>query len=352
MYSLIILVACLFGTTSAKQLLVLAPPIKANEYYTEKFLDVIPFYVDYVNNVTGKDDVVVVVDEETMSYYKGKIDDSKLIEAHVDDPWLRDVSPPIPSSQVQFTYIGGGGKSEAKTTQDIYDKFIHSLNIKPNKTDLLLDGGNLVNNNEDGVITTKKFLTDNGLNEEQGISELQRLLGVQNVSILTPDEPTLAHADGQAAYVCRDAIYMQKQLEPNNTLYKNELKKGCPGCQIIEVDGFFDDRVYKGGYASSCGVYVNCVVTDDFIYVPTFNHEKDAQALFEFRNNPCNKTVVPIDARVVCEMGGSLRCLSWQTSGTWAKQIITHAAKESHASMVRVSLCSFVVVFSALLIGF
>ena len=100
MYYFIIFVACLFKITSAKQLLVLAPPIKANEYYAEKFLDVIPFYVDYVNNVTGKDDVVLVADEETMPYYKGKINDSKLIEAHIDDPWIRDVSPPIPSSQV------------------------------------------------------------------------------------------------------------------------------------------------------------------------------------------------------------------------------------------------------------
>ena len=80
-----------------------------------------------------------------------------------------------------------------------------------------------------------------------------------------------------------------------------------------------------------------------------FNHEKDAQALFEFRNNPCNKTVVPIDARVVCEMGGSLRCLSWQTSGEWAKQIITHAAKESHASVMGLSVSLLVMSFSVFL---
>lgn len=293
-----------------------------NEYYHEKFEEVIPFYVNYVNNVTaGTDDVVLIVDKETMPYYKGKINDSLLILADIDDPWIRDVSPPIPSIQVQFTYIGGSTIAEAKKTQEIYDTFINSQEIYPRKTDLYLDGGNLVNNNGDKVITTKKFLTDNDLNETEGVKALQDLLGVDYVSILTQDEEKLGHSDGMAAYVCSDTIYMHKQPEPNNTLVRGELLKGCPNCTIIEIEGFFDDTIYKGGYSSSCGVYVNCVVTEKYIYMPIFMHERDADALYKFRNNPCNKTVVPIDVRTVCEMGGSLRCLSWQTSGEYAEKI-------------------------------
>jgi len=97
---LFLLLVVVVGEIVSKQLLVLAPPIKANPYYKEKFEEVIPFYINYVGNVTGNDDVVLIADEETMPYYEGKIDASKLIMAHIDDPWIRDVSPPIPSSQV------------------------------------------------------------------------------------------------------------------------------------------------------------------------------------------------------------------------------------------------------------
>lgn len=330
-----------------KQLIVLAPPIKSNEYYSDKFEKVIPFYINYVDNVTaGTDDVVLIADKETMPYYKGKIDDDKLILAHIDDPWIRDVSPPIPSIKVQFTYIGGGGKSEAKFTQDIYDNFIKRQDITPLKSKLYLDGGNLVNNNDDKVITSRKFLTDNQLNETEGVETLKELLQVDYVSILTPDEEKLAHSDGMAAYVCNNTIYMHKQPEPNNTLARTELLKGCPHCSIIEIDGFFDDTIYKGGYSSSCGVYVNCVVTENYIYMPIFMHEKDAAALYAFRNNPCGKTVVPIDVRPVCEMGGSLRCLSWQTSGDYAEKLLKAAKATSSADRTTAML-----IFSTVLVA-
>ena len=332
-----------------KQLLVLAPPIKANEYYKEKFFDVIPFYVNYVGNVTGKDDVILVVDEETMPYYEGKIHQSKLIMDHIDDPWVRDVSLPIPSKDVQFTYVGGSTLKEARNTQSIFDKFIHEIGIATTRTDLLLDGGNLVNNNNNKVITSRKFLTDNNLTEQQGVDELKHLLNVTHVSILTPDEPKLGHSDGMAAYVCDDVIYMHKQLEPNHTMYRNELLKGCPDCTIVEIEGFFDDRTFKEGYASSCGVYVNCVVTDAFIYMPIFNHERDADAIFKFRNNPCNKTVVPIDVTTVCEMGGSLRCLSWQTQGEMAEKIMKAAQRNSSQTLSLSRVMFFLMVIFTLM---
>jgi len=253
---------------------------------------------------------------------------------------------------VQFTFVGGASLDEAKRTQDVYDKFIHGLGIQPKKTDLLLDGGNLVNNNADKVITSRKFLTDNQLNETEGVQVLQDLLEVTNVTILTPDEPTLSHSDGMAALVCPDTIYMHLQPEPNHTIYKNELKKGCPGCTIIEIEGFYDPRIYKGGYASSCGVYVNCVVTDDFIYMPLFNHEKDDDALFKFQNNLCGKKVIPIDVTTVCEMGGSLRCLSWQTQGVWADKIIEYAQNSGSSVLVPVKLIMFFLLSVAVKVTF
>lgn len=172
--------------------------------------------------------------------------------------------------------------------------------------------------NDDKVITSRKFLTDNNISEEEGVQVLQQELGVEHVSIITQDENKLGHSDGMAAYVCKNTIYMHKQPEKEfHQQVKDELQKGCTHCEIVEVEGFLDEREYKGGYASSCGVYVNCVVTNNYIYVPQFGREETDRAAIElFEENPCGKKVIPIDVREVCVMGGSLRCLSWQNEGT------------------------------------
>jgi agmatine/peptidylarginine deiminase len=56
---------------------------------------------------------------------------------------------------------------------------------------------------------------------------------------------------------------------------------------------------------------VNCIVTDDYIYMPLFNDPHDTEML-EFLKSHTNKTVVPILAEKIAVMGGSVRCLSWQ----------------------------------------
>ena len=87
------------------------------------------------------------------------------------------------------------------------------------------------------------------------------------------------------------------------------------------------------GYASSCGVYVNCVVTNNYIYVPQFGGEHanlDKKALEQFENNPCGKVAVPIDVSEVCIMGGSLRCLSWQTQGLMKAKVLNAVENQDH----------------------
>jgi agmatine/peptidylarginine deiminase len=60
--------------------------------------------------------------------------------------------------------------------------------------------------------------------------------------------------------------------------------------------------------------------------MPIFGNTTDDQALQLVRDNT-SKTVVPIDAGLVCRMGGSVRCLSWQVVGENAKQLIDAARK-------------------------
>ena len=94
---------------------------------------------------------------------------------------------------------------------------------------------------------------------------------------------------------------------------------------IIEIEGSGYGKKY-GKFASACGIYVNSVVTNKYIYVPVFNKPKDKKVIETIQNNT-SKTVITINAENVCFLGGSVRCLSWQLTGVNAKKIITAARK-------------------------
>ncbi len=100
---------------------------------------------------------------------------------------------------------------------------------------------------------------------------------------------------------------------------KEKLERGtgffCQSCTktSTEVKAEFDDSVWDV-YASACGINLNATVTNDHIYVPIFASQYDERAI-EIISAHTDKMVHGVNARGVCFMGGSVRCLSWQVCG-------------------------------------
>lgn len=273
--------------------------------------------MDYAKKIHSSSDAVAVIlrREDVEPFVNAGLPEEYIIEDTIDDPWIRDVSPVIPSKSIQFKYIGGGTKEEAQYTQSVYNSFISKYNVRIKKVDYYLDGGNVVDNNLDKAIITDKFLRDNGLTRTQAVAVLKTALEIPTVIIVPADEPKLGHSDGMVSFPCRNTIFVSTYDEPFRSQVLTELKQGCQDCNIIEVPTFEDNSTYKGGYASSCGVYVNSVVTGSTIFVPQFNRANDSEVVRLYEKYSCGKVIVPVDATAVCKMGGSLRCLSWQVEG-------------------------------------
>ena len=68
------------------------------------FTQIIDYMANFVRLVHDKEDVVVLVDAATRRYFDGKLIDRFLIIANVEDIWIRDVAPVLPSRQVKFTF--------------------------------------------------------------------------------------------------------------------------------------------------------------------------------------------------------------------------------------------------------
>lgn len=314
-----------------RMLLVLSAPSIHDEYYKPAFQKIVDFQIDYVNNILGKDNVIIIVDKDTKRFYENKVPNDILLVDELYDIWMRDFTTVNPNNPVQFTYTWVSmTKSKSVEVQNSFQKFANTLGVERQKSDLLMDGGNIVDNYNGKVITTTRFLKDNKLDITQGKEKLKELLNAKEVAILEPDEDKLAHADGMVAWIDDNTLLVNdysKDMEYKNLVMK-ELKESFPDTKIIEVPVLFQENKpgQWDGFNSSCGVNLNLVLTKNNLYVPIFGMANDEKVLEIIKANT-SKKVIPIEAEKVCPMGGSVRCLTWQTTGRNAEKLINAAKK-------------------------
>jgi agmatine/peptidylarginine deiminase len=308
-----------------KTLIVLSAPSVKNTYYKEKFNDIIEYMTNFANLVNGKDEVIILADTDTLPYFKGKVPANILIDASVEDIWIRDFSSVIPSRQVKFKYLPYYNKSwDCKCVDKSFNDWCKNTGVEYYiKSDLILDGGNVADNAAGTrAIVTDRFLWDNPkLTMESAKTKLKELLGVKEVAII-PEPPgdTTGHADGLATWPTDDKIILIETVEPTHTQILKELKSSFPGVEIVEIPDYTPSGTWKH-FISARNCFVNCILTDDYIYMSMFNDPHDDEML-KLMQSHTNKTVVPVLADKVAMMGGSVRCLSWQVKGPNKEKIL------------------------------
>lgn len=313
-----------------KMLLVITPPSINNNYYKNAYDDIVAFDIAYAKSVMGKDNIIVLGDQATLQYLKQHLPEDILLEQKLEDIWLRDCSMVMPSAPTQFRYAAAaqGNQTDANYVQDKFNAFVKKYDIQFSKSSYILDGGNFVDNYNGRAILSDRFLSDNNLSYQAAKDYLQNDLGLDQVAIIPNDDPNgLAHADGQVMFIDDNTVAVTDYNEPAyQATIETELYAAFPGIQIITIPTIFDTTVWDPNFGSSCGIHINSTVTHNYIYLPIFGNSTDNQALQLVRDNT-SKTVVPIDASLVCRMGGSVRCLSWQVVGENARKLIEAARK-------------------------
>ncbi len=315
-----------------RMLLVLSAPSIYDEYYKKAFTQIVNFQIEYAKAIMGNDNVVLLVDEDTKKYYEGKLPEDVLLTANVNDIWMRDFTTVNPLNPIQFNYTWASmTKVESIEVQNSFNVFAAKYNIEMQKTGLLLDGGNIVDNYAGKIITTTRFMEDNNFSYQQAKAELKQLFNATEIAILEPDEPVLAHSDGMVSWIDEKTLLVNDYSDKPDFRKKvmGELKSSFPSTLILEVPvGYKVNKPGEwDGFESACGVNVNSTVTLKNIYVPTFNmkHENDFYTILQANTT---KKIIKVNASAVCGMGGSVRCLTWQLQGANAEKIILAARQQ------------------------
>ena len=312
-----------------RTLIVLAAPAADDAYYRAWRRDVLDFQVAYAKAILGRDNVVILCDRPTLAELAGELPDDVLLVGPMRDVWMRDFTPVLPARPVLFRYSAAaqaGKQLDSDWVQAGFARYAKFSGLEFRRSLYVLDGGNFVDDGGAKAIVTDRFLADNGLAKEQAVAALREALGVEQIAILPADpEDRLGHADGMAAFIASNVVAATCFDEPFRTAVLDELRAAFPDVEIVEIESpAGGPPAADAAFGSAHGLYVNAVATDRHLYVPTFGIPEDAAAM-ELLRARSDREVVPVDARKVAALGGSVRCLSGQFKGENARKLIEAA---------------------------
>ncbi len=316
------------------ELIVLAAPIAENSYYYKPVeSDIFDFHIAYAKQIAKHDDVLILTDKSRYSDYVKALGKDKVAIAPMRDIWMRDFSLSNATNPIMFRYTseaqgaGEKGQQDADAVQESFAQLVSSAGLLFLESDLLNDGGNFVDDYAGNVVVSTKFLKDNALSEDEARARLTALPNIKHVAFIEADEQGgLEHADGVVSFVDTNTLIINSypQDTPYSKQLKADLRRGLPSVIIHDIVTPYDDnKVYDARFGSACGLYTNALVTPERIYLPQFGIPEDKVALEQVKAIT-SREVIPVISNKVCQMGGGVRCMSWQLRGENAKRMLNY----------------------------
>ncbi len=248
------------------------------------------------------------------------------------DIWCRDFMPVRVRDNIfiQFTYNPDYLKKGWDNLRTDPWKVTMSLPIELKKSNLVIDGGNVVRNGHT-VIMTNKVYSDNpsfNTNKQELIQQISEKLEVEKVVII-PKEPwdIYGHSDGMVRFVSDDTVVINNYLEEDgfSKTFINKLKKslqtqGISIAYTLPYRAFPKNKTKKyAKQTQSCkdtdpaiGCYINYLELENLIIFPQFGINEDQQALTQIQDYFPTKKIIPLNCTDIAKEGGVLNCISWE----------------------------------------
>ena len=229
------------------------------------------------------------------------------------DIWARDYMP-IQVSGNKFLeyrydpdYLQGKweGCRDLKTYPDIV---CNSIELSTEKSDIILDGGNVVKSNN-CVILTDKVVAENRLSYSKTglVKQLRKIFKLEKIVLIPWDKKEkFGHADGVLRFI-NDTKVLINGIYENDTKLRYRLKQSGLDFEFLK---FKVSKKDKRNWA-----YINFLQTKDLILLPKLKIDEDKQALEQIEKHypdyAKENRIAQIDMRKVIKFGGALNCISW-----------------------------------------
>lgn len=228
---------------------------------------------------------------------------------HTEDYWCRDYMPIQVSCDkyVQYVYepdylVKKGGKFMTDPTAALKD-----LNISTVRTDLIIDGGNVIRCPDKVIMTEKVFYENSRFSRNEVFAALEQLFECEPVFLPWDRAEKFGHADGVVRWVDGNTVLLTSYDESRSfaEAFRKELERHF---DVIEMKYDMTPRNRKLSWA-----YINFLQTKDVILVPVFNIMEDEQAMEQIGNAFPDYAgrIEAVDMSEIIGLGGGLNCISW-----------------------------------------
>lgn len=234
------------------------------------------------------------------------------------DIWVRDFMPlQIDQNKfVQFSYRPKYLLLNRKYRRTITDPNIvcRQLGINAIGASIVLDGGNIIRENEIAICTDRIFI-DNPLSDRKNLfREMCSLLELERFIVL-PQDPfdPFGHIDGMVRFYNKKTVLINDYSKEDSyfsDILRRTLSKAGLESVPIPYNSFRNVKLL-----SAKGNYINFLRVKDAIITPVFGTSYDDYAIKAFEKLFGLDLIVPINSRAIADDGGVINCVTWNIEG-------------------------------------
>ncbi|KAA3436739.1 agmatine deiminase family protein [Rufibacter hautae] len=229
------------------------------------------------------------------------------------DVWAVDYMPIQVTRDefVQFVYNPSylQAKVWQKTISNV-DSICTSINLQPKKSNILVDGGNVVKAKNKVIMCQRVFTENPHIPEKKLIKELQELFQVDQL-IFIPTQPKdfTGHADGMVRFLDEKTVLINdysKEKKDFQLLVKSALHNA--GLDWVEIP-YNPYSNKKDKHAN--GIYINFLQMKGTLVLPVFGQKEDEETVKLFGQLFPNVSIATVDSNEIALEGGILNCITW-----------------------------------------
>lgn len=233
--------------------------------------------------------------------------------ADAKDIWAVDYMPiQIEVDEfVQFVYNPDYLRSK-KWQRSITDghKLAQTLGIDAYRSNIVLDGGNVVSSNQKVILCDKILRENNHYTKEQLLSKLRRTFHLEKV-FLVPQQPGdfIGHADGMVRFIDENTVLVNDYSKEKSS-YRSAFKVAIQNAGLSVVQLPYNPYENRSNTQAN-GIYVNYLQMERLIVLPIYEMKEDDQAIkvIESVFNDC--VIETLDCNEIAQQGGVMNCITW-----------------------------------------
>ena len=262
---------------------------------TDKDTDFV-FFSEWIKDFRCFDSITEILDKHRIRY--GLLPFTK-------DYWVRDFMPvQISDSRfIQYRY-NPDYLQKSKSYITAPTTCCKHLHIKTIKTDIVLDGGNVIKCPNAVIMTDKVFVENPFYSTIELINRLERLFEAEIIIIPWDKNEPYGHADGMVRFINGNKILLNNYVDFDKSLRKKLIDVLSPRFDIVELHYDVPKK------SDSSWVYINFSQLNNLILLPAMGIDEDIPALQLFKEI-FDTPVEQVNVAEIARKGGALNCVSW-----------------------------------------